>query len=551
MNPNPSAFPQELPRENDLGVRTLQDAHREIRELSLLFDITQLLNRSLNLGEVVAPLLQMMAERMGMLRGTITILNRETGELTIDAAYGLSPEERMRGRYKLGEGVTGQVVQTGQPAVVPRISKEPLFLDRTKTRRRDIARDRKDISFICVPIRLGEETIGALSADRLFADDIACTEDIRLLSIIASLLAQAVRLRQASREQLRELEEENQRLQGALLERLKNHRLIGNSGALRTLLQHIQQVARSSATVLIRGESGVGKELVAEAIHCNSPRAQKPFVKVNCAALPENIIESELFGHEKGAFTGAIAVRKGRFEMAHGGTIFLDEIGDLSPATQIKLLRVLQEREFERLGSNQTIAVDVRVLAATNRSLEELIREGKFREDLYYRLNIFPIFIPPLRERKSDILPLADHFIAKYNQADHKQVQRICTTAMDLLVNYHWPGNVRELENCIERAILLSTDGVIHSYHLPPSLQTAALTGTVPSGNLETMLHSLEQEMITDALQAHHGKMAAAARTLGLTERIMGLRVHKHGIDPERFKRYREGTGPHAAAGAG
>ena len=551
MNLNPSTLAPDKPQVNDPGAQTLQEAHRDIRELSLLFDITQLLNRSLNLGEVVAPLLHKMAERMGMLRGTITILNRETGELSIDAAYGLSPEERMRGRYKLGEGVTGQVVQTGRPAVVPRISKEPLFLDRTKTRRRDIARDRKDISFICVPIRLGEETSGALSADRLFSDDVACTEDIRLLSIIASLIAQAVRLRQASREQMRALEEENQRLQGALLDRIKHHRLIGSSSALRSLLQQIQQVARSTATVLIRGESGVGKELVAEAIHCNSLRAAKPFVKVNCAALPENIIESELFGHEKGAFTGAVATRKGRFEMAHGGTIFLDEIGDLSPATQIKLLRVLQEREFERLGSNQTLAVDVRVLAATNRSLEELIREGKFREDLYYRLNIFPIYIPPLRERKTDILPLADHFIAKYNQADHKQVQRICASALDLLVSYHWPGNVRELENCIERALLLSTDGVIHSYHLPPSLQMASPAGTSFSGNLASTLDALEKEMITDALQAHHGNMAAAARILGLTERIMGLRVHKHGIDPDRFKKQYERIGPHAELGVG
>ncbi len=534
-----------------MSAQTLKDAQREIRELALLFDVTQLLNRSLNLGEVVDPLLQMLAERMGMLRGTITILNRETGELTIDAAYGLSSEERARGRYKLGEGVTGQVVQSGQPTVVPRVSEDPQFLDRTRTRRRDIARDRKEISFICVPIKIGEETIGALSADRLFADDIACTEDIRLLSIIASLLAQAVRLRQAGQEQVRALAEENLRLQGELLDRLMHHRLIGNSSALRSVLQQVQQVAPSSATVLIRGESGVGKELVAEAIHCNSPRASKPFVKINCAALPENIIESELFGHEKGAFTGAVAARKGRFEMAHNGTIFLDEIGDLSPATQIKLLRVLQEREFERLGSNQTVAVDVRVLAATNRSLEGLMRDGKFREDLYYRLNIFPIFIPPLRERKPDILPLADHFIGKYNQADHKQVQRICQTALDLLVNHHWPGNVRELENCMERAVLLATDGVIHGYHLPPSLQQATASGSALSGKLETMLHTLEQEMITDALQAHHGNMAAAARALGLTERIMGLRIHRHGIDPERFKRHRVRAGCRGELGAG
>lgn len=520
----------------NMSMKALKDARREIKELSLLFNITQLLNRSLNLSEVVTPLLQMMAEHMGMLRGTITILNRETGELTIDAAYGLSAEERSRGRYKLGEGVTGQVVKTGNPVVVPRVSQEPLFLDRTKTRRRDMARDSKEISFICVPIRLGEETIGALSADRLFSDDIACKEDVRLLSIIASLIAQAVRLRQASQEQLQSLAEENQRLHGELLDKLKHHHLVGNSDALRSVMQQIQQVAPSNATVLILGESGVGKELVAEAIHCNSPRSQKPFVRVNCAALPESIIESELFGHEKGAFTGAVAARKGRFEMAHDGTIFLDEIGDLSPAIQIKLLRVLQEREFERVGGNETIAVNVRVIAATNRSLEDLIREGKFREDLYYRLNIFPILIPPLRERKTDILQLADHFISKYDQTNKKRIQRICSTAMDLLIHYHWPGNVRELENCIERAVLLSKDGVIRCNHLPPSLQKATLPGKVSSGKLEDTLHAMELEMITDSLQIHHGNMAAAARALGLTERTMRLRIHKSGIDLAHFK---------------
>jgi Nif-specific regulatory protein len=243
-----------------------------------------------------------------------------------------------------------------------------------------------------------------------------------------------------------------------------------------------------------------------------------------------------LFGHEKGAFTGAVAARKGRFEMAHGGTIFLDEIGDLAPAVQIKLLRVLQEREFERVGGNETISVNVRVVAATNRSLEGLIREGKFREDLYYRLNIFPILIPPLRERKTDILQLADHFISKYNQTDKKRIQRICSTATDLLIHYHWPGNVRELENCIERAVLLSKDGVIRCNHLPPSLQKPTLPCKVSSGKLEDTLHTMEQEMITDALQIHHGNMAAAARDLGLTERAIRLRIHKSGMVPDRFK---------------
>jgi len=298
----------------------------------------------------------------------------------------------------------------------------------------------------------------------------------------------------------------------------------------------ISQVARSDTTVLLRGESGVGKELVAHAIHYNSARADKPFVKVSCAALPETIIESELFGHEKGAFTGAIARRQGRFELARGGTLFLDEIGDLSPHTQIRLLRVLQEKEFERVGGTETIKTDVRIVTATNRDLEALIEQGQFRQDLYYRLNVFPIHVPPLRQRKTDIMLLADHFVEKYGTAHSHNVRRISTPAIDMLVSYHWPGNVRELENCIERAVLLSDDDVIHGHHLPPTLQTAEASGTPPAGDLQAALDGLERELILDALKSSRGNMTRAARALGMSERIMGLRVKKHAIDARRFR---------------
>ena len=275
---------------------------------------------------------------------------------------------------------------------------------------------------------------------------------------------------------------------------------------------------------------------MAHAIHYNSHRAEKPFVKVNCGALPESIVESELFGHEKGAFTGAIATRKGRFEIAHGGSIFMDEIGDLSPTTQIKLLRVIQEKEFERVGGTATIKTNVRVITATNRPLEQLIRETKFREDLYYRLNVFPIHVPPLRERKTDIPLLADFFIERYSRLNHKAVRRISTPAIDMLMSYHWPGNVRELENCVERAVLLSADSVIHGHHLPPTLQTAEASGTTHSGTLESTLHAVERDLILDALKASRGNRAKAARALGISERIMGLRVEKLGIDAKRFR---------------
>ncbi len=509
---------------------------REIKELLLLFEISQILDGSMDLREVINPVFEAIGKHMGMLRGTLTLINRTTEELFIEAAYGLSTSQKERGRYKLGEGITGQVVKTGQPVAVPRISEDPLFLNRTGARRK---LRKKDISFICVPIKIGNEVIGALSADRLFAEDVSFEEDVRLLSIIASMVAQAVKLRKSAQEERERLLGENIRLQQELKDKFQPSNIIGNSHVMKTVYDLIGQVSKSNASVLILGESGTGKELVASAIHYNSLRSKMPFIKVNCAALPESVLESELFGHEKGAFTGALAQRKGRFELAHGGSLFLDEVGDLSPSTQIKLLRVIQEKEFERVGGTETIKVDVRLIVATNRNLEELIREGKFREDLYYRLNVFPIHIPPLRERKTDILLLADYFVGKYSRINHKNVRRVSTPAIDMLMSYHWPGNVRELENCIERAILISNDDVIHGHHLPPTLQTAEGSGTVHSGTLQESIDNLERELIIDALKSARGNKARAARQLGLTERLMGLRVKRHDIDPERFKNRR------------
>ena len=506
---------------------------REVKELSLLLEISQVLDASMDLREVVGPVLTSVAKHMGMMHSTLTLLDRDTHEIFIEAAHGLSHSERRRGRYRPGEGVTGKVVQTGRPVVVPRISEEPTFLDRTGARKKH---RKKDVSFICVPIKIGNEVIGALSADRLFSDEVSLDEDVRLLRIVVSMIAQAVKLRLAAQEERKRLLEENVRLQEELRSKFRPSNIIGNSKAMQTVYDLIARVAKSDATVLIRGDSGVGKELVAHAIHYNSPRAAKPFIKVNCAALPETVIESELFGHEKGAFTGAIAQRKGRFELASGGTIFLDEIGDFSAATQIKLLRVLQEKEFERVGSMRTIETDIRVIAATNRDLEELIAAETFRQDLYYRLNVFSIHVPPLRERKTDIPLLADYFVEKYGKANHKDVRRISTPAIDMLVSYHWPGNVRELENVIERAVIITTDDVIHGHHLPPTLQTAEASGTAHVGTLQGELDNLERELILDALKSSRGNMAKAARDLGVTERVIGLRVKKQGIDARRFR---------------
>jgi Nif-specific regulatory protein len=516
-----------------------QHYRRKIQELTLLFEISQLLDGNPDIKSVVQPLLESMAENMGMHRGTITLVNRTTQEISIEAAYGMTDEEIRKGTYHVGEGITGRVVATGEPVIVPNVSQDPSFLNRTGTRGED---NQKDLSFICVPIKIGPQAVGSLSVDRLFASDISLDDDVRLLSIVASMIAQALKLRQQMEEEKAALVEEKERLQKQLQERFQPSNIIGRSQAMQEVYDLIAQVSRSEATVLVRGQSGTGKELVAHAIHFNSFRADKPFIKVNCAALPESIIESELFGHEKGAFTGAMASRKGRFELADGGTIFLDEIGELSPMTQVKLLRVLQEREIERVGGVETIKVNVRVVAATNRLLEEEIQKGNFREDLFYRLNVFPIHIPCLRDRKSDVMQLADHFVEKYAEKNHKTIKRISSPAIDLLMSYHWPGNVRELENCVERAVLLSSDQVIHSYHLPPSLQSAESSGTRSASTLQEALDQLEEEMIREALKSARGNRAKAARELGLTERIMGLRVDKFNIDCVSYKTKMSGT---------
>jgi Nif-specific regulatory protein len=300
----------------------------------------------------------------------------------------------------------------------------------------------------------------------------------------------------------------------------------------------ISRVALTNATILIRGESGVGKELVAQAIHDQSPRGKKQMIKINCAAIPENLIESELFGYEKGAFTGADRLHKGRFELAEKSTIFLDEIGDLSPNLQVKLLRVLQEKEFQRLGGSDTIHADVRIITATNRNLEELMRKNEFREDLYYRLNVFPLFIPPLKERRADIPMLVNHFIEKNNKIHGLGIKRISSTAIDLLMTYHWPGNIRELENCIERASILSTDRVIRSHNLPPTLQSAASTHSRVDGGLDAILENVEKQMLIDALNMSKGNISKASEQLKITERILGLRIKKYQIDPAVFKKH-------------
>ena len=506
---------------------------RKLKELTVLYEISQLIGSSFDCREVFPNILKTFHSRLGMNRGTITLLNPVTGELEIRAAHGMTEEEIGRGKYLVGEGITGKVVETGEPMVVPQIGKEPLFLNRTQSRAN---LTKSDTSFICVPIKKGPNGLGALSVDRLFTEEIAFEEDVRLLSIVASMMAQGLKIQQMVQDEKNQLLSENITLKEKLRERYNLYNIVGTSHKMAEVFQMIERVADTEVTVLIRGESGTGKELVANAIHFNSSRASKLFLKLNCAALPDTLIESELFGHEKGAFTGATEQRMGRFERGDGGTLFLDEIGTLNLTAQAKLLRVLQEREFERVGGNRTLRVNVRIIAATSKDLEKSIEEGTFREDLYYRLNVVPIFMPPLRERKTDILLLADHFVEKYNQKHKKDVRRISTPAIDMLMQYHWPGNVRELENCIERAGLFCTDRVIHSCHLPPTLQTGERSGTIPFLSFEDTLNNFEGELIIDALKNSRGNMAEAARLLKTTERVISYSIKKLQINPKSYR---------------
>jgi Nif-specific regulatory protein len=332
-----------------------------------------------------------------------------------------------------------------------------------------------------------------------------------------------------------DLKSENTRLQHQLRFRYgSSGYVIGNSKTMRNLFLQIEQVSETDATVLILGESGVGKERIAQAIHYSSPRAEKPLIKVNCAAIPETLIESSLFGHEKGAFTGAISRHKGYFEQADYGTIFLDEVGELSLPAQAKLLRVLQEREFERIGGNEAIKVNIRIIAATNQDLKKLIIEKKFREDLYYRLSVFPLTVPPLRERKTDIMLLANHFLEKLSAKNNMKSCSISPGAMNLMTSYSWPGNVRELENCIERAMILSTDGTIQSCHLPPGLQKNYSPGGEKRQILKEVLEAAEKELIAAELRWTKGNLARAASNLGVSERVIRLRALKYGLNNNR-----------------
>jgi Nif-specific regulatory protein len=494
---------------------------RENLILSALLEVSKVLNSSFDLEKNLSRVMRVLGEFLEMERGSVFLLDHDTKELKIVAAHGLTKEQIERGKYRIGEGIVGRVLEKGSPLVIPNVGKEPLFLNKTGSRI-----GKNGISFLCVPINFKGDSIGVISADRIFKDrSITVDEDIRVLEIIASIIAQYVILWK----HYMESEQERESLKLELKSKYSLPNIIGSSEKMQAVFEAVHRVAYSKANVLLYGESGTGKELVAKAIHYMSPRLKWPFVKFNCASIPEGLLESELFGHEKGAFTGAITARKGRFELANGGTMLLDEIGDLPINLQPKILRVLQEKEFERVGGERTIKVDVRLIAATGRNLEELVSRGKFREDLYYRLNVVPIFMPALRDRKEDIPILIEHFLKRFNDENKKSIS-ISPQSLRVLVDYNWPGNVRELENTIERLVVMSCNSVIKPSDLPINLRLPPPKDLLQKESLKVGIEDIEKSSILDALEKTGWVQAKAARVLGLTPRQIGYKIKKYDI---------------------
>jgi Nif-specific regulatory protein len=498
---------------------------RENLILSALLEVSKVLNSSFDLEKNLSRVMRVLGEFLEMERGSVFLLDHDTKELKIVAAHGLTKEQIERGKYRIGEGIVGRVIEKGSPMVIPNVGDEPLFLNKTGSRI-----GKNGISFLCVPINFKGNSIGVMSADRIFKDRaITVDEDIRVLEIIASIIAQYVILWK----HYMESEQERESLKLELKGRYGLPNIIGSSDKMQEVFEAVHRVANSKATVLLYGESGTGKELIAKAIHYMSPRSKRLFVKFNCASIPEGLLESELFGHEKGAFTGAITARKGRFEIANEGTILLDEIGDLPVNLQPKILRVLQEKEFERVGGERTIKVNVRLIAATGRNLEELVSKGRFREDLYYRLNVVPIFMPALRERKEDIPILIEHFLERFNDENKKNVS-ISPDALRVLVDYNWPGNVRELENTIERLVVMSGSNVIRPSDMPINLKLPSHEEVLQKESLKAGIEDIEKSSILDALEKTGWVQAKAARVLGLTPRQIGYKISKYSIKPSR-----------------
>jgi Nif-specific regulatory protein len=545
---------------------------RTEQELDVLERISQILGDGLELNQVFQRAMTVLSDRLGVIRASLVLWDQAAEQLRIVAAVGLTPEEISRGRYALGEGVTGQVMATGKPQVVRDISNHPDFLNRTGSRAlkpfpggnrppgdadpNAASAAPAVTSFVCVPVKDGEHFVGTIGIDKPYLNDDILAADARLLTIIAGLFAQAIRIHHLIQLEKDQWLAENQALKDNLRGKYRFDNIIGSSPVMLDVLATIGQVATSRATVLLLGETGCGKELVAKAIHYNSPRKDKPLIRVNCGALSPQLLESELFGHVKGAFTGAVKDKVGRFEAADGGTIFLDEIGTMAVELQVKLLRVLQERELERVGDHRSVRVDVRVIAATNLDLEEEVRKGRFREDLYYRLNVVTVNLPPLRSRREDIPRLIDHFLDRYNRDNDRNLRKISRDVLNTLLRYPWPGNVRELENAVERAVVLTQGEDFTEDLLPLQIRLFGqqVRGDTTDDSLEAqasklasdavkqyqmyqgqvynlVVNEIERQLIREALDLNGGVKIRTADFLGINRNTLNKKVKEYGIE--------------------
>ncbi|MCG3181650.1 MAG: Anaerobic nitric oxide reductase transcription regulator NorR [Phycisphaerae bacterium] len=533
-------------------------ANHSVNSMDTLAEVTRRMSASLSLAEAFPDAMAVLGAHLDVKRAALYLRDERSEQLVIQASWNMTTEQIHRGRFSLGEGVVGSVVANGHSRIIPDVTREPDFLNRTGGRVLDGA----PLSYICHPLVLSGHVIGALAIDLPHVSERQLADDARLLRIAADMIAQQIQIHRLVAQEKRTLLEENEQLRQSLGSRYRFDNLVGRSSAMEQIFETVAQVAVTRATVLITGETGTGKELIAKAIHYNSPRRSAPFIRVNCGALAETLLESELFGHVEGAFTGATRDRIGRFEAANGGTILLDEIQSLEPRLQVKLLRVLQERELERVGATTPVKLDVRIIASSNLSLEDRVAEGDFREDLYYRLNVVHISLPPLRQRREDIPRLIDHFLDRYNQENSVSVTQISPAVLDLLLRYPWPGNVRELENAIERAVVMSRGQELTENLLPLAVRNWAARNessirSLPSqwpsdvasladrlvrqvqhdpggvqGELwERAISATERALIQCGLEATDGVKLAAADYLGINRNTLNAKIRKLGAE--------------------
>jgi Nif-specific regulatory protein len=553
----------EMDKELTSPIKTTSDNDRGAADLTVLHEAAKLIGHSGTPEIAITGTLRLMSQMLGLNRGRVLLPSTADGLLRIRYSYGLTDTERKRGLYSFEEGITGKVMQSGQQAVVQDVDQEPGFLFRAVDR---ATLPDGVVSYLAVPIMDGNLTVGVLAAHRLRMRPRAINADLVILRILATFIAQIIKINGLIDERTSHLREENQELKDALEQQQNNYGILGESAAVRDALLQITRVADTPVTVLLTGESGTGKERFSQILHLNSKRRDQPFLAINCAAIPEQLLESELFGHEKGAFTGATASKQGKIELANGGTLFLDEIGDLNMELQSKLLRVLESQVIQRVGGIRDIPVDVRIVTATHKNLQEAVNRGTFRLDLFYRLNVFPIHLPPLRERTGDVRILARHFLLNANR-EYGRYTLLGKGVMERLESYNWPGNIRQLENVIKRAVLIALDGNISigdiesilrqesviNNHLEagqaavatapvplPQLnasvaQSAHSTGALsPSSRPYSWVREDEEQQLLEALQQTGGNKTRAAALLGMTARQFRYRLEKLALTDSR-----------------